>query len=73
MEEALRLVDAHQFVDTYGEVCPANWQKGQEGMKATKDGYRDFIAGEKKPGDVIMEGQPNLGITHVKRAMENGH
>jgi len=76
VEEALRLIDAYQFVEKYGEVCPANWQKGQEGMKATKDGYKDFI--EKKPGDVAMNGtaeptSPNVNTPHVKRAMENGH
>src|ERR1044072_8389586 len=35
VEEAIRMVDALQFNEESGEVCPANWSKGKEGMKAT--------------------------------------
>ena len=38
VDEALRYVDALQFFEENGEVCPANWQKGDEGMKASFDG-----------------------------------
>lgn len=52
MDEALRLIDAFQFTEKYGEVCPVNWQAGQEGMQATASGYKAYI--DKKPGDVAM-------------------
>ena len=38
VDEALRMVDALQFFEENGEVCPANWHKGDEGMKASFDG-----------------------------------
>lgn len=43
-EDALRMVDALQFFEENGEVCPANWQKGDEGMKASFDGVADYLA-----------------------------
>jgi peroxiredoxin (alkyl hydroperoxide reductase subunit C) len=43
--EALRILDALQFVETHGgEVCPANWQEGEEAMKASKAGVADYLA-----------------------------
>jgi peroxiredoxin 2/4 len=43
--EALRMLDALQFVETHGgEVCPANWQEGAESMKASKAGVADYLA-----------------------------
>lgn len=44
VDEALRMVDALQFFEENGEVCPANWHKGEEGMKATFDGVADYLA-----------------------------
>lgn len=44
VDEALRMVDALQFVEENGEVCPANWHKGEDGMKATFDGVADYLA-----------------------------
>ena len=44
VDEALRMVDALQFFEENGEVCPANWQKGDEGMKARFDGVADYLA-----------------------------
>ena len=44
VEEAIRMVDALQFNEENGEVCPANWVKGSEGMSATHDGVADFLA-----------------------------
>jgi peroxiredoxin 2/4 len=42
--EALRMLDALQFVETHGgEVCPANWQEGAESMKASKAGVADYL------------------------------
>ncbi|WP_242204388.1 peroxiredoxin [Aestuariivivens insulae] len=43
VDEALRMVDALQFVEENGEVCPANWNKGKVGMQATHEGVADFL------------------------------
>ncbi len=44
VDEAIRMVDALQFFEENGEVCPANWHKGDEGMKATFDGVADYLS-----------------------------
>lgn len=44
VDEMLRLVDALQFTEEHGEVCPAGWQKGQSGMKPTTDGVAEYLA-----------------------------
>jgi peroxiredoxin 2/4 len=44
VDEALRMVDALQFFEENGEVCPANWHKGDEGMKATSDGVAEYLS-----------------------------
>jgi peroxiredoxin (alkyl hydroperoxide reductase subunit C) len=44
VDEVLRLVDALQHTETHGEVCPANWNKGTEAMKATKDGVANYLS-----------------------------
>ena len=44
VDEALRMVDALQFFEENGEVCPANWHKGDDGMKASFDGVADYLA-----------------------------
>ena len=44
VDEALRMVDALEFFEENGEVCPANWQKGDEGMKATAAGVADYLS-----------------------------
>lgn len=44
MDELLRLVDALQFHEEHGEVCPANWQKGKKGMKASPDGVASYLS-----------------------------
>jgi peroxiredoxin 2/4 len=44
VDEAIRMVDALQFFEENGEVCPANWHKGEEGMKATSDGVADYLS-----------------------------
>jgi len=44
VDEALRMVDALQFHEEHGEVCPANWKKGEEGMKPTADGVASYLA-----------------------------
>ena len=44
VDEMLRMIDAQQFTDEHGEVCPAGWQKGDEGMKASTDGVAEYLA-----------------------------
>ena len=44
VDEMLRMIDAQQFTDEFGEVCPAGWQKGDEGMKADAEGVADYLA-----------------------------
>lgn len=43
IQEVLRLVDAVEFVETHGEVCPANWALGTDGMKPTHAGVVDYF------------------------------
>lgn len=42
--EILRVVDALQFHQQYGDVCPANWNKGDESIKATQDSVSKYLA-----------------------------
>ncbi len=44
VDEAIRMVDALQFFEENGEVCPANWQKGNEGMKADHQGVAEYLS-----------------------------
>lgn len=44
VDEALRMVDALQFFEENGEVCPANWQKGEDGMKDTFEGVAEYLS-----------------------------
>jgi peroxiredoxin (alkyl hydroperoxide reductase subunit C) len=44
VDEALRILDAVQFADTHGEVCPANWKQGDEAMKPTAEGVASWLS-----------------------------
>ncbi|MBI5862738.1 MAG: peroxiredoxin [Rhodocyclales bacterium] len=44
IDEMLRIVDALQFTEAHGEVCPAGWQKGKTGMQASPDGVARYLA-----------------------------
>ena len=44
IDEMLRMIDALQFTEEHGEVCPAGWSKGDKGMKATTEGVADYLA-----------------------------
>ncbi len=44
VDETLRMVDALQFNEENGEVCPANWTKGDDGMTASFEGVADYLA-----------------------------
>jgi peroxiredoxin (alkyl hydroperoxide reductase subunit C) len=44
VEEVLRVLDAVKFSEEHGEVCPANWKKGEEGMKPDQEGLEAYAA-----------------------------
>ena len=44
VDEMLRMVDALQFTEEHGEVCPAGWNKGKAGMKASTAGVAEYLA-----------------------------
>jgi peroxiredoxin (alkyl hydroperoxide reductase subunit C) len=44
VDEALRMVDALQFVEENGEACPANWNQGKKGLTTTHEGVADYLA-----------------------------
>ncbi len=43
VDEMLRLVDALQFTEAHGEVCPAGWQKGNAGMTPNTEGVANYL------------------------------
>lgn len=43
VDEALRVVDALQFTEEHGEVCPANWNKGDKSMKPNQAGLEEYF------------------------------
>ncbi len=44
VDEMLRMVDALQFTEEHGEVCPAGWQKGEIGMTPNAEGVADYLS-----------------------------
>jgi peroxiredoxin (alkyl hydroperoxide reductase subunit C) len=44
VDEALRVIDALQFFEEHGDVCPANWRPGDEAMKPTAEGVADYLS-----------------------------
>lgn len=44
VDEALRMVDALQHSEEYGEICPANRSKGKDAMKATNAGVSNYLS-----------------------------
>jgi peroxiredoxin (alkyl hydroperoxide reductase subunit C) len=44
IDEAIRMVDALKHHEQYGEVCPANWNKGDDAMKPTADGVASYLS-----------------------------
>ncbi|ODC04490.1 alkyl hydroperoxide reductase [Terasakiispira papahanaumokuakeensis] len=44
VDEMIRLVEALQFHEEHGEVCPAGWEKGQKGMQANPEGVASYLA-----------------------------
>jgi peroxiredoxin 2/4 len=53
VDEALRLLDALQFHEQHGEVCPANWQRGEPGMVATLEGVKAYA--RREYAEVVLE------------------
>ena len=46
IDEMLRMIDALQFTEEHGEVCPAGWNKGAKGMVPDGDGVASYLASE---------------------------
>lgn len=44
VDEAIRLLDALQYTEQHGEVCPANWSKGKQAMKPSAEGVAEYLA-----------------------------
>jgi peroxiredoxin (alkyl hydroperoxide reductase subunit C) len=44
IDETLRMVDALQYHEKHGEVCPANWEEGKEAMSATREGVAEYLS-----------------------------
>lgn len=44
VDEALRVLDALQFTERYGDVCPANWKKGEDAMTPTAEGVANYLS-----------------------------
>lgn len=43
VEEALRMLDALQYFEEHGEVCPANWRPGKKAIKATHESVSEYL------------------------------
>lgn len=48
IDEMIRMVDALQFHEEHGEVCPAGWSKGKAGMDASTEGVAKYLAKHSK-------------------------
>ncbi|HHP7241445.1 MAG TPA: peroxiredoxin [Cyclobacteriaceae bacterium] len=44
IDEMIRIVDAWHHIEKHGEVCPANWEEGQDAMQATREGVAEYLA-----------------------------
>jgi peroxiredoxin (alkyl hydroperoxide reductase subunit C) len=44
VDELLRIIDAVQYTDEHGEVCPAGWRKGKAAMTPSPDGVKEFLS-----------------------------
>ncbi|MDD3321934.1 MAG: peroxiredoxin [Paludibacter sp.] len=44
VDEVLRMIDALQFTEEYGDVCPANWKKGDKALVATQEGIASYLS-----------------------------
>lgn len=44
IKEMIRMIDALQHFEKYGEVCPADWEEGKEAMKASPEGVKEYLS-----------------------------
>jgi peroxiredoxin (alkyl hydroperoxide reductase subunit C) len=44
MDELIRMVQALQYFEKHGEVCPAGWQNGDKGMQASPEGVANYLS-----------------------------
>lgn len=44
IDEALRIIDAHQYHEKHGEVCPANWEEGKDALSETRESVADYLS-----------------------------
>lgn len=44
VDEILRVIDALQFTEEHGEVCPADWKKGEKALTATQEGVASYLS-----------------------------
>ena len=42
--ETLRMIDALQYFEKHGEVCPADWHEGEKALVATQEGIAEYLA-----------------------------
>lgn len=63
VEEALRLLDAYQFVEKNGVVCPANWKPGGDTMEADPDGSLKYFSKAESTQDEHAFGETLTAIT----------
>lgn len=68
VDETLRLVEAFQFTDQYGEVCPAGWQNGDKTIKADPKGSLEYFAASEGDAVVVQNGHVNGNGEASKRA-----
>ncbi len=47
VDEVIRVLDALQFTEEFGEVCPANWKKGDKALKPTQEGISEYLTSSK--------------------------
>lgn len=70
VDETLRLIDAFQFTEKYGEVCPANWNAGDKGIRADSKPLpeKQYSASAQTP-DITMGGE---AIVTAASSQRNG-
>ena len=44
VDEVIRVIDALQFTEIHGEVCPADWHKGEKGLEGTQEGISKYLS-----------------------------
>ena len=55
VDEVLRVLDALQFTEKYGDVCPAIWRAGEKAMKPAAEGVAQYLAGKHSGDPAVQE------------------